>query len=147
MEKRNGRPLFSSVSGLFCPAWTSDSGPWRARESSLVTGQSPDQKGEGPGSGSHSRPVTFPTRTSQAFPPWEGAACGHSAWPGQQGCRRLCPSELKRVWGSSELGLGSFQAPEGAGDEGVLRLDYNRRSKLSRNFRKHLSTWKSFGII
>lgn len=58
-----------------------------------------------------------------------------------------CPHELKRVWGGSELGLGSFQVLKGAGDEGVLRLDYNRRSKLSRNFKAHLNTWKEFGII
>lgn len=53
-----------------------------------------------------------------------------------------CPCELKRVWGGSELGLGSCQVPKGAGGEGVLRLDYNRRSTLSRNFKAHLSTWK-----
>lgn len=69
--------LWPILSGLDLPQW-----PMEGRESSLVTGQSPDQKGEGPGPGSHSRPVTFPMRTSQVFPPWEGAACGHSlAWP------------------------------------------------------------------
>ena len=64
----------------------------------------------------HSCPVTFPTRTSQAFPPWEGVACGHSAWRGQRGCRRLCPGELKWVQGGSQLGLwglSRFQKGQG----------------------------------